>query len=145
MDQQYRLKDCDCLVDCNAVRFSITEKEVAINPEDYCTKATGDGLKVLSPKVITVRSRCNVSILSLFSSLIKVLTYWNSVIYHYYKLPEMIKANSTWNKDANGRLCAAMMKNNVAVVVVKFGSHRYVRTIMDKRVTLSDQIASLGN
>jgi hypothetical protein len=40
-------------------------------------------------------------------------------------------------------LCEQIMREDIAVVSVKFENHKYVKTIMDKRISFADQLASL--
>jgi hypothetical protein len=74
MDQQYRLEDCNCLIDCNALKFTVSEKEVKIDPNDYCTNDSPNGLIAMASKIIFGH---------------------NQLLYAYWKLPQMIALNNT--------------------------------------------------
>ena len=48
------------------------------------------------------------------------------------------------SEDNGEYICRRALKQNMAIVSVKFGSPRYMRTVMSKRYSLSDKIGTLG-
>ena len=127
MSQRQRLKDCNCPVDCNAIKYSVVEKEIEINTDIQCggfTDAFGRrGL--FHPK-------------KSFMS--------NDLLFTYYQLSKNPKLNKTWPIPINyyPDLCKQMLEENMAMIWVKFASNTYVKTVISKKVTFADQLGSLG-
>ena len=40
--------------------------------------------------------------------------------------------------------CYEIMKNDIAIVKVRFASDKYTQTVMDKRFTFGDKLSSFG-
>jgi hypothetical protein len=120
---------CKCLPDCNGMQFSLSEKEVPIDIDEYCKDGHAVGRLLLKAKR---------------------KAGYNELLYRYYRVPEMLAMNETYedpNMSLNAekwyKLCKKMMQD-IAVVSVRFESKKYVRTIMDKRVTFTDKLAAFG-
>ncbi len=123
MNENRMIENCDCPVDCNTVKFTINEKEVKIDPDDYCTMQDSRGLSLF------VRSEKYTG---------------STLLYSYQMLQKKELSNETeYNKIYHQ--CVQMMRENVALVSVNFGANTYMRTVMDKKFTFSDQLGSLGN
>lgn len=70
----------------------------------------------------------------------------NKLIYSYYKLPEWIAKNGTEYSfyERTEALCMDLIKDNIAIVSVKYATPRYIKTIMEKRFSIFDKISSFG-
>jgi hypothetical protein len=74
LGHEHLLKDCDCLTNCNSIQFSINEKETPIDVEFYCRGKKSIGRQLIKDKQ---------------------MNGYNSLLYKYYKLPQMIVTNVT--------------------------------------------------
>ncbi len=122
MRQRQHLQNCNCPTDCNAIKYTVVEKEQELDSKLECSQNhLGSKLSVLKEHNLR-----------------------NELLYTFYKLTKNGKLNKTVT-DAYQELCERTMKENIAIVRVNFGSNSYVKTITDKRVTFADQLGSLGN
>jgi hypothetical protein len=124
------VENCNCLLDCNSIQFSLSEKEAPIDIDEYCKDSHAVGR-------LLVKAKREAG--------------YNDLLYRYYRVPEMLAMNETYeDPDMSSlsakwyNLCKKMMQDDIAVVSVRFESKKYVRTIMDKRVTFTDKLAAFG-
>jgi hypothetical protein len=129
LSQEQSEETCKCLPECNGIQFSHSEKEVPIDIDEYCKDGHAVGRLLLKAKRDAG---------------------YNELIYRYYRVPEMLAMNETYedpnmslNRGKWYKLCKKMMQD-IAVVSVRFESKKYVRSIMDKRVTFTDKLATFG-
>ena len=117
-----------CPSDCEDVRFSINEKEVPINIQEYCDSSKLDGY-------IMTRAL--------------LMDDYFPFYYNYHKFEQMVATNRTDQLPETlvGRMkeeCHEIMKNDIAVVTVRMETSKYIKTVMSKRNTFADKIASFG-
>ena len=118
----------NCPSDCEDVRFSINEKEVPIDIQEYCDSWNLDGY-------IMTRAL--------------LLDDYFPFYYNYHKFEQMVATNRTDQLPETlvGRMkeeCHEIMKNDIAVVTVRMETSKYIKTVMSKRNTFADKIASFG-
>ena len=120
MQQQIRLANCTCPIDCNTVRFrtSISQKSIDLN--EYCSRL-GKGMSYIAQKVIYEL---------------------NPLLIDYFHIKN--EGFLGLSEDNGEYICRRALMQNMAIVSVKFGSPRYMRTVMSKRYSLSDKIGTLG-
>jgi hypothetical protein len=127
LGNEHLLKDCDCLANCNSIQFSINENEIPFDVELYCRDKKSIGRQLIKDKK---------------------MNGYNTLLYKYYKLPQMIAMNVTELpleiKLLEYQMCKQIMLNDIAIVSVQYETKKYVRTIMDKKVTFSDKLATFG-
>jgi hypothetical protein len=128
LGHEHLLKDCNCLANCNSIQFSINEKEIPIDAELYCRDVKSIGRKLIRDKK---------------------KNGYNTLLYKYYKLPQMIAMNDTKLPSVYGALeydmCKQIMIEDIAIVSVQYETKKYVRTIMDKKMSFTDKLATFGN
>jgi hypothetical protein len=68
----------------------------------------------------------------------------------FHKMDKMITGNIS-NAQLFGKLgdkikeeCFEIMRNDIAIVKVRFASDKYTKTVMDKRFTFDDKLSSFG-
>ncbi len=128
-----KTKGCNCLEDCNVVKFSVAAKESALDPVKECDL---------------------YSTVAFQEAFHKTRLLGSNLFYSYYKLPYFIGMDEAEKNQSysyhrtlnvqNRDICQRMVSKDLAMVSVNFGSNTYMRTSMDKRVTFSDQISSIG-
>jgi hypothetical protein len=127
LGHEHLLKDCNCLADCKSIQFSINEKEIPIDVEFYCRDTNAIGRKLIKDKQ---------------------MNGYNNLLYKYYKLPQMIAMNVTELPSIYGALeyhmCKQIMMDDIAIVSVQYETKKYVRTIMDKKLSFADKLAIFG-
>ncbi len=132
LKQQYRKEDCNCPPDCGNVQYTVLTKEEEIHPREYCS----GNLASLSTKAFQD-------------------VFWRGYNDLFYALHNLELGSEAYPIDPRKTvvsrldplrtdLCEKYVKDSISEVSIQFGSHRYSRTIMDKRVTFSDQLGSLG-
>ena len=71
-----------------------------------------------------------------------------ALVYEYYKMEQYAARNDSrlpkntldvWREE-----CYEIMKHDIAIVNVRMGSGKYIRTIKDKRMTFADKLAAFG-
>jgi hypothetical protein len=129
LGNKHLLKDCDCLANCNSIQFSINFNEIPIDVELYCRDFMSIGRKLIKDKQ---------------------MNGYNNLLYKYYKLPQMIAMNVTElpSETDLGALeydmCKQIMIEDIAIVSVQYETQKYVRTIMDKKMSFTDKLATFG-
>ena len=125
MEDVGALKNCNCPSDCESVRYSILEKEVSIDPDDYCATTSQDGRLLLSR----------------YSDHQFSLNY-ERIPTRNFSGPEAMFDNTYQIEQQKN--CFNMMKNDIAIVKVQLESSKYIKTIMDRRSSFSDKLAAFG-
>ncbi len=118
------VEGCNCLPDCNTIKFQVIEKETSVgDPKDLCR-----------PEQIGRNSYVNKDKFLVSTLLEKMMLY-----------PEYLAGpRSNKSLDFRQQNCEKMVAEDIVLVEINFGSDTFVRTVMDKRVTFSDQLGSLG-
>lgn len=115
---------CQCWPDCHTSRYSITEKNFPLDPDQLCH----------DKKSIPYGLASRIAFYSL-----------SNLFYKFYKI-----SNDDFNfasMDDDSRIieiCYQLVKNDLARVSVTFASKDYIRTIKDTRVTLIGQLGVFG-
>ena len=125
--------NCKCLPDCNGVRFSINEQEFKTNIDDYCSDPNGIGKRLVKDKLESG---------------------YDGLLYKYHMFFKLNATNSSIlpssDSDSNNfneklkMICKELFMKDIAIVSVRFETKKYIRSIMDKRVTFGDKLAAFG-
>ncbi len=130
MKQQYRSQGCNCPPDCRNIQYTVFTKEETIDPLAYCHEDSD--------------TYTTITFGSLFDKVFNDIFYANYNLEHGLKAFE-VNLGSYFRKNAfTSLMCEHYVNRSIAEVHITFGSGRYTKTIMDKRVTFSDQLGSLG-
>ena len=121
-----------CPSDCTTVRFSLNVQEIPLNLDLYCEDSKHDGMMLVN---------------NLINSPDGFKDYF-PLIHNYHALA----ANSTlafgYDEttifEVRKMLCREIMATQVAVVKVRLESNKYMRTIMDRRLSFVDKLAAFG-
>ena len=124
-----------CLSDCSEVRFSINEKEVPINVDEHCEYSQYqhlDGYDLVFEKLRLQKNHGNFPL-----------------FYQYHKMAQLEAVNSTADLPDTiykqvVKECREIMRNDIAIVKVRFESSKYIKAIMDKRLSFPDKLSSFG-
>ena len=125
MSNATMLKECICPLDCEYVRYAINEKEEIIDPHEYCEDLNNVG------RIMTE------------------LMNKDRFIFRYKMIKQSIINDSslsefeTYDEQAK-KMCQQIMQTDLAVVRIRLESNKYILTVMDKRLTFADKLASFG-
>ena len=117
-----------CPSNCNDVQWAITKEEIPINEKEHCDNPNIDDGYILTKDLIKKD--------------------YFALVYEYYKMEQYAARNDTqlpkttldiWREE-----CYEIMKHDIAIVNVRMGSGKYIRTIKDKRMTFADKLAAFG-
>lgn len=120
-----------CPTDCNYARFDIIEREITpIDLDELCSSDDANGYGLA--KEIFFKSG------------------YYPFVSKFHKMDKMIIGNIS-NAQLFGKLgdkikeeCYEIMRNDIAIVKVRFASDKYTKTVMDKRFTFGDKLSSFG-
>ena len=120
-----------CPTDCNYARFDIIEREITpIDLDELCSSDDANGYGLA--KEIFFKSGY-YPFVSKFHKMDKMITGNISNAQLFGKLGDKIKEE-----------CFEIMRNDIAIVKVRFASDKYTKTVMDKRFTFDDKLSSFG-
>ena len=125
LQERHHHSKCHCHLSCDDLKFTVTKSETALKPEDLCKYPHQVGRRLLE---------------------LKLKHTYNGLRDQYGNLVKRARGiNDTAESDNAYEQCSYMIKYDLAIVSVNFGSTTYVRTTKDIRVTFTDQLGSLGD
>ena len=127
-----------CPSDCATVKFSLNVQEIPLNLDLYCEDSMHDGMMLVNNLINSPDGQAADGFKDDYFPL----------IHNYHALA----ANSTLALGYDGntifevrkKLCREIMATQVAVVKVRLESNKYMRTIMDRRLSFVDKLAAFG-
>ena len=111
---------CSCLPICHDIEFAIIEKIEKLDSDDFCYK--------------NLQSQ-SLRIANLMKEYLGKLGLVRTNMGDFQFNPTNEKAKE---------ICHRLVQNDIAIVSVTFESKKFVRTIMDKKVSFVDKLATLG-
>ena len=67
------------------------------------------------------------------------------LVHNYYSMDQNAKSNNTDSDDrAWKKPCYEIMSKDIAVVKVRLETSKYMKTIMDRRLSFADKLAAFG-
>ena len=108
--------------------LAITKEEIPINEKEHCDNPNIDDGYILTKDLIEKD--------------------YFALVYEYYKMEQYSATKDSrlpettldiWREE-----CYEIMKHDIAIVNVRMGSGKYIRTIKDKRMTFADKLAAFG-
>ena len=124
------MEDCmaKCPQNCDDIQWAITKEEIPINEKEHCDNPDIDDGYILTKGLIKKD--------------------YFPLVYEYYKMEQSAATNDTNLPDQSWNIwrdeCYEIMKHDIAIVNVRMGSRRYIRTIKDRRLTFADKLAAFG-
>ena len=127
MSKQSMLKNCDCLQDCEDIRFDYTVQELPIDLEKECKQTT------FTPYITS-----------------KIYDDYPGFLYNYNSLKSKVTfgqrlATPSLNPETTEEICNQVLLNDVAIVSVQMATDRYTRNTKSLKATFGDKIGNLGN
>ena len=131
MSEARVVKKCikKCPSDCEDVRFSVNKQVIPINLASYCKEYLQDGAE-LTKKLL--QSGVNIP-------------DFHPLVDEFYSMDKNDELNITEYGEPFWKIpCYEIMTKEIAVVKVRMEYSKYMKTIMDRRLSFADKLAAFG-
>lgn len=117
------VESCNCPQDCASVRYSYIKQEFPIEIEKVCNHTESTEFKLAQ---------------------LKLESGYAGLIQRFYEYDEQPMQESLGGVELAKKICREIMSTDIGIISIRLGTKKYIKTIMDKRVTFTDQLGDLG-
>ena len=129
MDDMKVSSSFDCPTECNTIKYSVKEKIVPIDPNQFCPK----------PKSLWVNTNLNNR-----PNLPEIVNFFYSKVFKKYNTSERLIYKPFYDTIIED-ICVKMVRDEIAMVSIYFPHGTYTKIQQALKFTFTDKIASFGN
>ena len=128
MDDMKVSSSFDCPTECNTIKYSVKEKIVPIDPNQFCPK----------PKSLWVNTYLNNR-----PNLPEIVNFFYSKVFNKYNTSERLIYKPFYDTIIED-ICVKMVRDEIAMVSIYFPHGTYTKIQQALKFTFTDKIASFG-